>query len=100
MIAPRILARTNRDEAIAPLGVGDGLSGSSEVGVQRRIMLIDFVTVSARRIRLPDFHDGVCQRTAVFVEHSPAHDDAFAKRFPMVPKRQVVGFGRNDFGIE
>ena len=43
-------------------------------------MLIDIVYIAAAGIGLPDFHQGIGNRTLVFIQHMPMHDDTLAQR--------------------
>ena len=49
MVAPRIRAGLDRDEAVAAVGAGEAAPGAGEVRVERRRMLVDLVPVAARR---------------------------------------------------
>src|SRR3989449_5466016 len=92
VVAPGILARPNADEAVAAFGVGHGAPGAGEVRIERCIVLIGAVRVAPRRVRLPDFDQGVRHRLAVLVEHAPAHDNALADRLaPVLAGESVVG---------
>ena len=81
VIAPRILAWPNRDEAIAPFRVGKNVATAGEVRIQRSIMLIDFMQIAARSIGLPNFYKRLRDGPRIFIEHTPAHHNSFAERF-------------------
>ncbi|KAG0922281.1 hypothetical protein G6F31_019980 [Rhizopus arrhizus] len=63
MVAPRVCARLDRDEAIAPLIIRNTAPRPKKIGVERRVMLITLVNIPARRIGLPDFHQRVTHRS-------------------------------------
>ena len=78
MIAPGIRTRTNGDELIAAIVIRKSLSHPREIGVERSVMLIRFVKITSGRIGLPDFHQRIWHGPAVFIEETPADDDALA----------------------
>ena len=80
MIAPGILSRPNRHEAIPALRIGHRVAAAAEVRIERRIVLVALVQVASRGISLPDFYKRVANRPAIFVEHPPAQDNALADR--------------------
>src|SRR3546814_4867877 len=74
VIAPRIGAGLDGDEAVAALVVGDGAAIAGEIRIERRVMLVDGVAVTAGRIGLPQFDERARHRPTVFVEHTTAQD--------------------------
>ena len=59
VVAPRVGAGLDRDEAVAALVVGEAAAGAGEVRVERRRVLVDLVRVAAGRVRLPDLDERV-----------------------------------------
>src|SRR5271165_2101911 len=80
MILPGICSGANGDEAVVTSGVAEGMPAAGEVGVERRIVLISFVAITAGGVGLPDFDQSMRHGPAIFVQHAAAHDDAFAQR--------------------
>jgi hypothetical protein len=80
-----------------PRVVGQAASGAGEVRVQRRGMLVALVHVPAGRVGLPDLHQLPPYRSAVAVQHAPAHHDARPDRLAGALNRQVR-FQRIDVG--
>ena len=62
VVAPRIRARLDRDEAVAAVVVGQAAAGAGEVRVERRRVLVDVVVVAAGRVRLPDLDERAADR--------------------------------------
>lgn len=100
MVLPRIAARTNRDESEVTVGIGKSMSTADEVGVERSIVLVDFMPVPACGIGLPDLDECVGHGPSVFVQHTTAHDDALAERFAAMWTREVAGLHIDHGGIE
>src|ERR1700731_4838757 len=90
MVAPRVRARLDGDEAIAALSVREAPARTAEIGVQRCGMLIRAMCVTARGVRLPDLHKRAGHRVSVLVEHPPANRDPLALGFPVMLPGQVV----------
>ena len=90
MIAPRIFAGTNGQEAIAAFGVGEGVTAAAEIGIEWGVVLIDFVEVASGGIRLPDFDESSGDRAVIFIDHPATHDDSFAERCAAVLARQIA----------
>ena len=90
VVAPRVRARLDRDEAVAALVVGEAAPGAGEVRVERRRVAVDRVQVAPRRVGLPDLHERVAHRPPVAVEHAAVHDDPLAERLAVVLAGEVV----------
>ena len=100
VILPGIGAGLDGDEAIAAFGVGDGVAAAGEIGIERRVVLIDRVGVAAGGVRLPDFDERVRERTAIFVNDAAGDDDAFADGFGVMLLGEVEGFYVDDVVAE
>ena len=90
MVAPRIRAGLDRDEAIVALVVGEGAARAQEIRIERRRMIVARVAIASRRIGLPDLHQGMRHAAAVFIHHPAGHDDALALWRLGEMQRQVV----------
>ena len=90
VVAPWVRPGLDRDEAVAPVVVGEAATGAGEVRVERRRVPVDVMVVAARGVRLPDLDQRAAQRAAVLVEHAAADDDPLAERLARVLARQVV----------
>src|SRR5918994_3077151 len=90
VVAPRILAGPDGDEAVASLGIGNGAPRAREVRIERRVVLIGLVRIAAGRIRLPDLDQRVPHRLAVLIEYPAADYDALADRRALVLAREIV----------
>src|SRR5208337_1082994 len=97
MIAPRIRAGTNGDETVAALFVSEGLPHASEIGIERSIVLIHFVQITSGGIGLPNLHQRMSDRAAIFIHKAAADDDALAERLAFVLAGEIEALGRNDF---
>ena len=53
-------------------------------------MIVAHMAIAARGVALPELDEGVRHRPAIFVEHPPGDDDAFALRLAVVLTREVV----------
>jgi len=100
VIAPGIFAGLDGDETVAALVVGEGVAAAGEVGVERGLMLIAAVKITAGGVGLPEFDEGVRDRAAVFIEDAAADDDAFAEGFAGGLASEVAGFDVDEFGAE
>src|SRR5262249_58011500 len=80
VVLPRVGARLDGDEVVAPLAVGDAETGAGKVRIQRRRVLVGRVVVAAARVRLPHLDQGAGQWPAVAVQHLPADDGPLAQR--------------------
>ena len=78
MVRPGVLARLDRYEAVMPVVVGQAAPGPGEIGVQRRVVVIDGVAVAAGRVCLPDLDQLVPDRPSRRVGNPAAYDDALA----------------------
>ena len=74
MVAPRIGAGLNGEKAILALFICEAASGSGEIRIQRRVVLIYLMMVAPGRIGLPDLDERVWHGALVFVQH-PADDN-------------------------
>src|SRR5215469_1611391 len=92
VVAPGIFAGTDGDETIVTVCVGQCVAAASEIGVERRVVLIHFVLVTPCGVRLPNFHHGVRGGSPVFIENPPANDDALPKWFAAMLFGEVEGF--------
>ena len=92
MVLPWIRPGLDGDEAIATFGVSDGVAAAGEVGIERRVVLIDGVRVTAGGIGLPDFNERVRERPAVFIDDPTRDDDAFADGFGVMLLGEIEGF--------
>src|SRR5689334_12702202 len=90
MVAPRIRARLDRDEVVAPLGIRERPPRAGEVRVERGRMIVDRMRISAASVALPDLDERVRNGTAAIVQHAARDDDALAQRFCGVLPREIV----------
>ena len=87
VIAPRIRAGLDRDEAVVAVRVAEGAAEAGEIQIKWRRVLIAIVTIATCRIRLPHFDQRVRNRLIVFIQHAAADDDTFADRLAIVLPR-------------
>jgi len=59
VVAPRVLAGPNGDEAVASFVVGEAAAGAAEVGIERGRVVVDLVAVATGGVRLPDLNERV-----------------------------------------
>jgi hypothetical protein len=71
------------------IGAGQGVTTTGEVGIEWRIVLIDGVQISSSGVGLPDFHQRVCRRPRIFVEHAAGDDNPLAQRRSFVLTCQI-----------
>jgi hypothetical protein len=90
VVAPRVGAGLDRDEAVATLVVGHAATAAAEVGVERGRMAIHVVPVAARSVGLPQLDQRVSHGAPVTVEHPAVQDDPLAERLVGVLAREVV----------
>src|SRR5262245_50408567 len=79
MVAPGIGTWLDADELVIALCVRDTAAGAREVGIERRVMLINDVTIAAGGIALPDLDKGIGYRPPTLVKHAALDDDALAQ---------------------
>jgi hypothetical protein len=80
MIAPRVSARANGHEAIETISICHSTTGTREIRIERRIMLITLMKVAPGGIGLPHLDQSFRDGTTVFIHHSTAHQDALTDR--------------------
>ena len=92
MVAPRVRARLDGIELVAPLRIGNAAPAAPEVRVQRRVVLVVLVDIASGGVGLPDLDQRVGQRATIFVQHPAGDDDALAQRLAIDPRilRHVV----------
>ncbi len=95
MVAPRVSARTYRHKSIKTIVIGERSTGTGEVRVQRRIMLIALMPVTTRSIGLPHLDQGIRYGAAILVHHTTAHQDALSQRLTIMLPREI-GIRRAD----
>jgi len=69
---------------VAALAIRHDPASPAEIRIERCIVLIDIVVVTAGGIALPDFHQRVGQRVAIFIQHLARDDDALAQCSPFI----------------
>jgi hypothetical protein len=90
VVPPRVGTRPHRHEAVPAVVVGEAATGPGEVGVERRVVLVDLVSVAARGVGLPDLHELTGERLPVAAEHPTAYDDPLAEGLARVLPREIV----------
>src|SRR6266550_7498107 len=80
MVEPRISSRLDRQVAIFAVLIRHAPSRTGEIGIERRVVLIDRMMIAAGGVGLPDFDDGVRHRPFVLIEHPTDDDNALAHR--------------------
>jgi hypothetical protein len=76
VIEPGIGSRTNGQEAIDTIVIGQTATHAQEIGIERPRPLIAFVQVAASSIGLPDLQQCMRRRSSMLVEHTACHNDA------------------------
>src|SRR5262245_2702720 len=94
-VAQGISARLDRDKAIASIAVGDCLSGTGEIGIERRVVLVDRMVITTSGVALPELDERTRNWFAVLVEDAAGDDDPFAEWFALMLFGQV---GRRQSG--
>src|SRR5581483_12465059 len=61
-----------------------------EIGIERRIVLVARMVISAGGVTLPDLDHGVGHGPAILVEHAAMDDDALAERLARALPGEVV----------
>src|ERR1700676_1649079 len=84
VIAPRIGARLDGQEAVATVGISQQPARSREIRIEGRGMIIVDVGVASGCVRLPDFDECVRHRASVAVKHSTGDNDALSQRLARV----------------
>src|ERR1700723_3779483 len=91
MVAPGVLAGADGHEAIAALRIGERMAGTREIWVQRSVVLIAFMQITAGRVRLPDLDQRIPHGASVFVYYSAADHNAFPERLARVLLGKIAG---------
>jgi hypothetical protein len=63
------------------MGVCKTTASAKEIRIQRRIVLVYLMHITARGISLPEFDQGIRQWTAPRIEHAPHDPNPLAQRF-------------------
>src|SRR5262249_34842191 len=79
--------------AVFAVLVGRDLPDPVEIRIERRVMLVDRMTVTPGGIALPQLYEGPRHRPRILVEDAPGDDDALAERLTLVHAGQVGGVG-------
>src|SRR4029077_9821847 len=90
MILPGISAGFYGDKTIAAFTIREGAAAAREVRIERRVMLVHAMAVAPGRVRLPNFNQRAGNGASLFIQNSPADDDAFALRFTAVLMSKVA----------
>src|SRR5215471_1741450 len=92
-VAERVSAGFDGTEEIVAVVVSQHSAAAAEVGIDRSDMSIVAMAVASARIRLPDLHEGIADRTPVAVQNITMDDDLFVDRlasFGVVENEIVV----------
>src|SRR4030095_6329058 len=100
MIEPRIGAGLDREITIFTLLIGHAASGAGEIRIQRRIMLVDGMMITAGGVRLPDLDERIWHGPSPFLQNAADDDDALAHGFfvSIGSPRKIV-FSRLQFDV-
>src|ERR1700724_4045353 len=90
MIEPRVRTWFYCHKTICTIFVRQSASGSSEIRIQRRGMMVAHMDVPAGRVGLPDLHQSARHRATITVKHTPGHDDTFAQRLARMLTGEIV----------
>jgi hypothetical protein len=90
VIAPGIRARIDRDEAVPPFLVGYGIATPGKVQIQRSVVLVNIMKISARCVGLPDLNQSSALGPVVLVQNSSTHNNSLADRLAGTLAGQVV----------
>src|SRR5207249_4191400 len=88
-VVPGIGARSDGEETVLALLVGERAPRAGEVGIERRIVLVLAVQVAPGRIALPELDQRLRNRPAIAVEQPPGEDDALAQRLPFARAGEI-----------
>ena len=78
MVAPGISAGLDRQESIIPFGIGQRPTAAGEIGIERRIVVVDRMRIASGRVGLPQLDQRVRHRPGVFIEQPSRNDNALA----------------------
>ncbi len=81
MIEPRIGAGLDREITIFTLLIGHAASRADEIRIQRRIMLVDGMMITAGGVRLPNLDERIWHWPSPFLQHASDDNDPLAHRF-------------------
>ena len=80
VVAPRIGARLDRGEPVRAVSAGQAATEAREVRVDRRVVLLRLVDVTAGRVGLPDLDELARDRSSVTIDDAAADGDPLADR--------------------
>src|SRR5579859_5560215 len=89
MVLPGIRARSNGQEAIDALSIGQAAPHAEEVGIERPRPLIASVQVAAGGVGLPDLQQRIRHRIATIIKDAARHDDTLADGLAARPALRV-----------
>ena len=91
VILPRVSTRFYGNQTVIALAIRQHASAAREIRVERRAMLIHAMAIASRRIGLPDFDQRSGNRASLFIQDTPAHNDAFSDGFAaMLPSEVII----------
>ena len=89
VVLPRVRAGLDRHEAIATLVIREHLALAEEVGIERRVVVVHWMRILARGVRLPHLDERAAHRPAAVVEHAADQHHLLAERRALAPGRQI-----------
>ena len=92
MISPRICARAHGHKAVPALTICEGVAAASEIRIEWRVVLIVFVQIASSGVGLPNFHEGMGKRAAIFIEYTTTNYYSFADRFAGMLAGEIASF--------
>src|SRR5437763_8865355 len=95
VIPPWIATGFDGHKAVAALLIGQSTTETSEIRIERGIVLILWVKIAARRIGLPELHQSMWDWTRIVVENSAGHNDSFAQRSLRMLARKIRNWRSN-----
>ena len=90
MVPPGIGARLDGDESVAALLVGETTAGTTDIGIERRRVLIYLMSVTSRRIGLPDLDQRTAHRSPISIQQPAAHDDTLSQWLALVLTGEIA----------
>src|SRR5579862_565011 len=88
MIAPRVGTGLDGHEAVIAFRIGKRAAATSEIGIERRRMLVYLVGIAPGGIGLPDFHQRMGHRPTAVVEDAPGDQNSLPHGRACVLPRQ------------
>src|SRR5258708_1629836 len=90
MVAAGICARLDGKKLVTAIRIGQCASAAAEIRIKRRVMLIHFMHVTSRGVRLPYLDQRAAYWPAAFVQQASADCNPLSERCACMLRGQIA----------